>query len=401
MDIHNIAIVRATDIVPLKGKIDPVKDVPFIKKEWDTAFASEMSSMLRRKGMLKPIDWEQPDEVRNAVEEKNKEIVQEYLPYTSMYNSMVLFSLNGLVPDDIRNTFSEKKCAVIDGLEEHMNKSEVRALHPTDSAIKGPVQMSENAVLKIKKEEYDRLSLEEKATLENAYAKVDVFEGDLKTAVDKTLIESGRYTAEKLTLASEGGGYEKSDTSEDVMQTINDVAKENNLSQLLHEKIFRGETDGNEKLEDVKGEFEQSGIVASFYKQAFFEYLFEKMDIDETTKTYAQMAPDAQVYMENLCDEISRVGIDKYKKIVDSYNISLEQLKESGKLPTPQQIVDAVKEDRKIDLVSKIEEINNKENILSNAIKATEEITTSTEIDKQKEALTQELNGLDKESVIE
>ena len=61
------------------------------------------------------------------------------------------------------------------------------------------------------------------------------------------------------------------------------------------------------------------------------------MDIDDETKEYVSYFPDSSKYMEDLCDEIGRIGIDKYKNILDEYNKSLEQLRKIGKLPTPQK----------------------------------------------------------------
>jgi len=67
--------------------------------------------------------------------------------------------------------------------------------------------------------------------------------------------------------------------------------------------------------------------------------------------------PDSSAYIEQLCSEIEEIGIDEYKKVVDQYNHSLEQLKESGKLPTPQEIVNSARENEEIDLISMIEEL--------------------------------------------
>ena len=84
------------------------------------------------------------------------------LPYNSDYNSMVLWSLNGLVPDDMNNTFSDKTCAIIDGLAEQIEQSEMVSLVPTDTAIKGNVNLSNKATILIDKDRYETLSLEEK-----------------------------------------------------------------------------------------------------------------------------------------------------------------------------------------------------------------------------------------------
>ena len=88
MDIHNVAIVRATEAIPFDGVVRPVKDVTFIKKEMGSVFAREMFSLLRRKGLLNPIDWQADELERQAVDEKNKQIAAQYMTYTSLYNSI-------------------------------------------------------------------------------------------------------------------------------------------------------------------------------------------------------------------------------------------------------------------------------------------------------------------------
>ena len=55
-----------------------------------------------------------------------------------------------MVPDDSENgfgnnTFSNKKCAVIEPLKYHIN--DVVSLVPTDTAVKGDVVLSDEAVI--------------------------------------------------------------------------------------------------------------------------------------------------------------------------------------------------------------------------------------------------------------
>ncbi len=389
MDIHNIALVRATDVIPFDGMVYPVKDKQFIKKETGPGFAGEMFSLLKRKGILNPIDWEASDEERQVTEEKNKQIASQYMPYTSMYNSMVLWSLNGIVPDDNATKFSQKSCAIIDGLEEQIEQADIVSMVPTDTAVKGTVTLSKNAKILISKERYDSLSQQEKEQLAKLDLTVEVFEGDLKTAIDTTLIESERYTAEDLRLASEDGGYKASPTSEDVIGTIKSIAQEKDIPQLLHKKIFEGETDGIPKLEDVKGEKDKCDIVSEFYMRTFLEYILPRLDIDEVVKGSILSFPNVPRHIEDLCDEIGRIGIDKYKQVLDEYNESLEKLRDTEKLPTPEQIVDAAREDRKIDLISMIEQEKTQDAVLTSAIEATEEIVTESAIEQQGEKLSQ------------
>lgn len=382
MDIVNIALVRAMDAIPIDGVVRSISQIQYLKKDRGTAFSGAMNDLLRRKGFLKQIDWTKEDEI-NKIEKENIEILEQYIPYNSDYNSMVLWSLNGLVPDDMNNTFSDKACAIIDGLAEQIEQSEMISLVPTDTAIKERVTLSDNAYILISKEKYETLSIKEKEQLSKLNLNTTIFQGDLKKAIDEILIEDGRYTAETLSLERDDEGYVKSDTSEELLNVINSIAKERNIAQVLHYNIITGQNDELDKLENVKDDFENACIVKDFYNKAFFEYLFSRMNIDDGIKDCVFYFPESSKYMEDLCDEISVMGIDKYKAIVDEYNKSLEQLRENDKLLTPQEIVDSVRENRKIDLVSMIEKNKNEDIILSSAIEETKEITRTGVLDEQ------------------
>ena len=364
MDIKNIALVRATNVIPFDGVVRPVSEEPYLEPEKGSSLSFEINSLLRRQGKLNEIDWLRPEEERNEIQAQNNKILEQYMPYNSNYNSMVLWALNGMVPDDNskggtfgNNIFSNKDCAIIDGLEEQLAQSEITSLVPTDTAIKGNVKLSNQAIILLSKERYESLSQEEKDKLSTLDLTLEIFEGDLTEAVNKTLEKSGRYTAETLSLSKEDRGYIHSTTSDEVIEIIGKIAKENGIAQELHWNIIVRQSDYLDKLDSVKNEYENIGIVQQFYTKTFFKYLFLKMSISDRTKADIMYAPDSPAYIEQLCSEIEEIGIDEYKKIVDTYNSSLEQLKESGKLPTPQQIVDSARENQEIDLVSMIEEV--------------------------------------------
>ena len=390
MNINNIALVRATNVIPFEGEVRPVSEVPYLQKEKGREFYFAMSDLLRRKGMLKEIDWTKPEEEMLKIEKYNEKIIEEYLPYSSSYNSMVLWSLNGIVPDDINNTFSNKDCAIIDGLEEQIEQSEIVSLVPTDTAIKGNVKLSNKANILISKERYKTLSQEEKQKLSELDLTVSVFEGEISEAVKQNLKESGRYTPETLSLTRKDKGYLKSETSDDLIKTIDNIAKEKDIAQVLFYNVFTSDysKEDAKKLKSVKDEYKNTWEVMNFYKHSFHNYLFSGMDIDKRVKANVDSYAESPVYMEDLCNEIERLGIDEYKKTLDKYNGALEKLREKGILYTPQQIVDFIKERKEIDLVSLIkEEIKQEENVnktvLRSGIEATEETTKLTEMDKQ------------------
>lgn len=120
MNIENIALVRATNIIPTEGIIVPISEEKYLEKNVNSLFSEGIKSLLKREGIITPIDYSKLDD-EQYIEEKNKEIASitdKYLPYSSNYNSMVLFSLNGIVPDDKENgfgnnMFSNKKCGIM------------------------------------------------------------------------------------------------------------------------------------------------------------------------------------------------------------------------------------------------------------------------------------------------
>ena len=148
MNIDNIAIVRATNIIPFDGVINPISEVPYLVKPNGMQISFMISDLLTEQGILESYDFTKIND--EEYQTKRKEILDSYLPYISSYNSVVLFSLNGLVPDDMNNTFSNKNCVIVDGLKEHI--SDVVSLMPTDTAIKGKVIISSSGVLLIKKD---------------------------------------------------------------------------------------------------------------------------------------------------------------------------------------------------------------------------------------------------------
>lgn len=365
MNINNIAIVRAmdADLIPFDGTIHPISDVPYIKKNINSNLASEIKRLLEKEGVFPPMDWEKFGDVdymnnRNSI---INNIVSNYIPYSSSYNSMVLFALNGLVPDDSErgfgnNTFSNKPCAVIDGLSEQINQ--VVSLVPTDTALKGTVTLSDNAIILIKEEVYEALPIDKKDQLKNLNCQFKTFNGDLKNAVSEYLKNSNRFVLENLTLTKEHGWILPSETSELTKKTINQIANDRNIAQDLHLDILFHKTDNMDKLQSVKDDYENYFIVNEYYMRQFFAYLFKRINIDDYLKYNLLNKPLNETYTEELVEQIKDLGIEKYKKIVEEYNLGLEKMKLENLLPTPNQIVQSVRENRAIPIADFIANYN-------------------------------------------
>ncbi len=364
MNIKNIALVRATNIIPFDGIVRPISEVPYLKKEKGTAFAYAINDLLRKLSIINLEGyWTKTEEEQEQINKQNKKILEQYLPYNSGYNSMVLWALNGLVPDDMNNVFSNKTCAIIESLEEQIDNSNIVSLVPTDTAIKGNIKLSNKAIILISQDRYDSLSEQEKEQLKNLDLTIQIFEGTLQENVNETLKNSRIYTAEQLSLTRAYKGYFESDTKEELLELIQDIAKSHNIAQVLHYNVLTGQNDELEKLESVKDEYKNNVIVLECYQKTFFRYLFSRLDIDKNISDIIFRNMESPVYMKALCEEIEKVGLDEYKRVVDQYNSSLENLRKQGKLPTPEQIVTMTKENENFNLFSLIEEFErNQEN---------------------------------------
>jgi len=348
MDIENIALVRATNIIPFEGKIKSINESRYITKKIYTELAFALGDLLKKQKEYNLYDETEKKEYTDKV--------MELMPYTSEYNSMVLLSLNGIVPDDMNNTFSNKTCAIIEDTSLQMEKVNFISLVPTDTAIKGSVELSEKSVVLIEKNRYGMLSDEEKEMLEKSKPEIRIFEGEVKDAVKEVLSESDKYHFEELSLERKNNGYEPSDTSEQTIETIDSIAKEYDIPQELHYNVITIRNPEHPKLEEVKDEAVKSAKVERFYQNGFFKYLSEKIDIDEQLE-YCLCKIGSIPYMKELCDEIEKVGIDKYKEIVKEYNESIEILKEREILPTPEDIIESISKKEPIDLLKLVKEV--------------------------------------------
>lgn len=367
MNMDNIAIVRAVDkeLIPFDGVLTPIKDTPYIRKDMSTPLASMWKRVCESNGSVEPIDWDRFGDEEYMIERTKKinKAAQDYVPYTSSYNSMVLFSLNGLVPDDSEkgfgnNTFSNKPCAIIDGLSEHIDQ--VVSLVPTDTALVNEVRLSPNAIILIEQNTYNSLSDLEKEQLSKLNCSVKLFNGSLKDAVSVTLQSSNRYTLENLTLAKEKGWILPSPTSEVTKETINKIAQERQIARALHWNIIWQQTDDMDKLESVKDERRNYMMIDAYYQQQFLLYLFSRIDVEENLKYILLNNPTSENYIEELVSEI-KTHPEEYKKVVSFYNQGMEILKRNNQLPTPGQVIQSIEQNNHISIVDMINAIDEKE----------------------------------------
>ena len=344
MNIENIALVRATNIIPFEGVIRPLSKEPYLCKILGGEFQNAISDLLTKLNILPQQDYSKvftdEDYYDNYVRECAN-ITKEYIPYLSNYNSTVLFSLNGICPDDLEhgfgnNTFSNKKCAIIEPLKYHID--DVISLVTTDTCIKGDVLLSEEAIILIEEQTFYSLSDEQKNKLSGLNVKL--FSGSLKDAVKNTLRQSGKYTAEDLSLSQRDGGVKDSITSIKLKTCIENIIKKHNLSRLKYFNLLLAKNaEEVPKYDLVKDEYFNSIKVYEFYLEKFLTELLDLINAPSNIKESLHRNLHNKKYMDLVTSLINDFGIEKYKSFVDNYNKNLELQRENGSLLTPEEIV--------------------------------------------------------------
>lgn len=275
--------------------------------------------------------------IQKNMDKNNQKLqfLKDWLPLRLEYNSVILFSINGLVPDDIEggafsnNTFSTDKFAVIFGFSDIIGKNEFASILPTDTALKGKIILPEGAYLLIDEEEYKKLSYEQKEKIQNLILKgikCVIFNGPLKHAVSEVLKKSGRYTDERLSLCRQNGGYKDSETKDEIIKTIDDVASRFNIPKEYHFNYAMEET-------------QDYNYIYDYIQNEFFKYLQYKGEILFNYNNLIKY--DAKQYYEEFAQRIKEYGINRFKQLVQGFNNKILELKRKGKFPTPKELIEA------------------------------------------------------------
>ena len=344
MNINNIAIVRATNIIPYDGVVRPLSNVSYLCKNIGLEFSAMISDLLHELGVIPPLDQSKmfEEDYYDKMVALSSKILKEYLPYVSDYNSMVLFSLNGICPDDnehgfANNTFSNKKVAIIEPLSEHIDQ--VISLVPTDTAIKGDVVLSNSAIILIEESLYNSLNETQKSLLHNNIFSIKTFTGSLKEAIRNELQNSGRYIPETLSLSASTGGFMQSDTSEMQKECINNIASYYGLSQMKYFNLITSRDTSIPKYDEVCDEFDNTIKVQDYYITMFLSNFLMYLNAPEDMINNISKNIHYKPFLLKVISIIKERGIDKYKQCVDSYNKKLEEHQKNMTLITPEDII--------------------------------------------------------------
>lgn len=312
--IDDFALVRTTDYLPSDKKILPLCDTPFLTHTTNVP-NSVIFKILQEKYNLNPFDEEDYEKLR--------EMASSYSPLSSQYRSTIHFTLNGLVSSHSKGNFDGRKFIIIDKLSSHLGKENFRSLRMEDSFIKGPFEISDEAIILISKDRYEKL-LEENPWLQNY--NVTLYTGDEKEAVETVLLDLG-ITPE--TIGEHGAEYSKRTPLYKV--ALSDLAKSHNCSE---EKHFYSE--------EYKKDDEKSLQIWEIFNRNFYEELCKTFKIEprEETINFLSSFDFARPKLEEKLKElINQIGLEEYCEFVLSYNKTLEGSLNGKTFPTNNEIL--------------------------------------------------------------
>lgn len=338
--MDELILVRATNIIPFDGIVRPLSNSPYIKKINWFPITQKIGDWLKEEGLIEkpdPSRYLEEDYFEMAVKKMNNQLLN-YIPYLSDYNPYILFSLNGLVPDDsevgfANNTFNNKLCAIIEPAKHHIDQ--IKSIEPTDTALLGDIKLSNEAIILINEGLYKSLTEEEKQRLHSNGCTIYVFNGLLKDAIKHVFDDKG-YQFETLSLSRLNGGYIPSNTSNKLKITIDKVSKEYNIPRVLFFNIVSRKHDFKHLFPiDIMKETQK---VYDYYIRRFISSILTYLGKEDLIKEFTT---SNNIYYQSdiLFEIIKEAGTEKYLDFIQKYNANLEALSRIGKLPTPEEII--------------------------------------------------------------
>lgn len=327
MNLDNVVLVRAMGHLPLDGVLVPSSEGKYLKykvtDEYYYIIKREVQKKLEAQLGRSLAVWE--DEDKMLLEQA----LSEYLPLASSYTSTLSFSLNGLVPDDMNNKFSEMLVAVIDPIKYHQSEDYVN-IDAIDTTIKGSLKVSSEAILVIEENYFLSLSEDEKMNLMSNY-KIEIFNGSLKDAISSTL-QKYNYPSIPLVQRKELNDIEECSEKDSLITFQDEFAKEHNASRLKLQQLYMYPISSMSGVdipaaEKVQSDFNKNLIVEKYYKERFYEFLISKaegygLSLTEEEKYYlfSEFSNSEEVLEKLVKSIIQLVGIEEYKLIIKEYN---------------------------------------------------------------------------------
>lgn len=329
MNINNVVLVRAMNNLPLNGELIPSCEGQRLVIDNQSDFCYFMreciKSYLKQKlGRDLVLFIDSPDS--QLVEN----IMKDYTILTGDYYTTTLsFALNGLVPDDINNKFTDMKMAVLEPIKNQTDADFV-TIETIDTTIKGRMKLSNEAILTIERDFFNQLSNDDQVNLLTNF-NVKLFEGNLKDAISNALIENG-YPVLPLIQKREMNNIEDCPEKESMLDFEDKFSMAIGASRLRLQYLtfmYSGGTGvdaiAHEKLQE---EHTNTLKIQEYYKNQLYEFLLNKAEkfqikVSDEDKYYLftnyKEGTDAlKKIMTSLINSYG--GLENFKQFIQEYN---------------------------------------------------------------------------------
>ena len=184
-----------------------------------------------------------------------------------------------MVPDDINNNFTNMKIAVLEPLRNQTNADFV-TIDAIDTTVKGRMRVSDEAILVIEQSLFANLSQEEQENLMSNF-KIQLFEGELRDAVDNTLRDNN-YPVLPLIQKREMKNIGECPQRESMIAFETQFAETVGASRLSLQNLtfmYGGGTGVDQIAHDkISEEYPNNLIVQSHYKNQLYGFLISKAE---------------------------------------------------------------------------------------------------------------------------
>lgn len=334
MNIDNVVLVRAMNNLPLNGELIPSCEGQRLINDRQSDFyhfirkcvKSNLEQQLGRSLILFP---DSPDE------QLMKTAMIDYSTLTGDYYTTTLsFALNGLVPDDINNTFTDMKIAVLEPIKNQINADFV-TVETIDTTIKGRIKVSNDAILIIEQDFFSKLTTEEQNNL-NANFNVKLFKDDLKDAISNALIENG-YPALPLVQNKEMKNIEECPEKKSMLDFEDKFSAAVGASRLRLQYLtfmYGGGTGVDAIAHDkISEEHDKTLRVQEYYKNQLYEFMLKKaqnfgIEVSDIDKYYlfTEFEEGTEV-MKKICMALINAygGLENFKQFIQEYNAYIKE----------------------------------------------------------------------------
>ena len=325
-DVTDFVVVRATDYIGNDRTLKPLFHVPFVIKNNHVVKAAVEDILDEEEHIDFFMDMDRYNERSNMVK-------STYLPYSSQYRSTVHFAINGLVSSHAKGDFSNRNFIIIDVLSHHLQNNDIRSFRMEDTYMYGDVSLSPQAVIMIKKDKYEELVLQY-PQLEQY--NIVLYVGEEKLAVEMYLNSIG-IISEKI---GEHGSEEHKCTP-----LINEF-------RTRLKESYKIDAEPHWLSQEYQNDDQNSLLVWDYYNNLFYSHLLNKLNVQE---------PEYSARLSNLMDMrldeenkeyikqiIRKIGLDKFKDIVDEFNLIILNSISNGTFKNNEEIVNNLTSGQKV-----------------------------------------------------